>query len=526
MKIKNLFFTLAAGVALTACSSDEPAANGGQTGNGDFNYVAVSIQGAPEASGKADGDYADGEESEYNVNGGAIFVFFRPDGSLLQYVKKTAAELGDWSEIDDKTANREIKTVVKLNASSVKPASVVCVLNPTPNFETALASVANLTGLRNREFSTLTEVAKANEFTMTNSVYSNGTAPVYATAIAANQVYTSQAEAEAATASTIDIYVERVVAKAVVSPVSTGFQSGGLTDAAVVGSDANLTITPKIEGYALITTTTTASVLKSIDALALNAYSPWEWNDATNFRSYWAANGARDVANLSWNEIDAANEGGFTQYVFPNNQDPTADVNNYTKSTKLIVAATLQCDGKDIAPIKYANVLYKDETAYLTQIAKELKQSNIGYKYTQDESTVTGDYDAADLKIVRFQEGGEAHAYKITFALADNSVKTPADQDAFDAFVANAKPALYWKGGKTYYYVPVNHIAASKMYGMIRNHCYMITVNGLGQSLGTPVFDPTEKIEPNRPTDDPDNYISARVRILKWRVVNQNVTLE
>ncbi len=525
MKIKNLFFTLAAGVALTACSSDEPAANGGQTGNGDFNYVAVSIQGAPEASGKADGDYADGEESEYNVNGGAIFVFFRPDGSLLQYVKKTAAELGDWSDIDDKTANREIKTVVKLNASSVKPASVVCVLNPTPNFETALASVANLTGLRNREFSTLTEVAKANEFTMTNSVYSNGTAPVYATAIAANQVYTSQAEAEAATASTIDIYVERVVAKAVVTPVSTGFQNGGLTEADVVGSDDKLTITPKIEGYALITTTTTASVLKSIDALALNAYIPWEWNDATNFRSYWAANGSREVANLSWNEIDAANEGGFTQYVFPNNQDPTADVNNYTKSTKLIVAATLQCGGEDIAPIKYANVLYKDETAYLTQIAKELKQSNIGYKYTQDESTVTGDYDAADLKIVRFQEDGENHAYKITFALA-NSVKTPADQDAFDTFVANAKPALYWKGGKTYYYVPVNHIAASKMYGMIRNHCYMITVNGLGQSLGTPVFDPTEKIEPNRPTDDPDNYISARVRILKWRVVNQNVTLE
>lgn len=525
MKIKNLFFTLAAGVALTACSSDEPAANGGQTGNGDFNYVAVSIQGAPEASGKADSDYADGEASEYNVNGGAIFVFFRPDGSLLQYVKKTATELGDWTDINDKTANKEIKTVVKLNASSVKPASVVCVLNPTPNFETALGGVGSLTGLRNQAFTTLAEAAKTNEFTMTNSVYSNGTAPVYATAIAANQVYTSQAEAEAATASTIDIYVERVVAKAVVTPVSTGFQNGGLTNADVVGSDDKLTITPKIEGYALITTTTTASVLKSIDALALNAYSPWEWNDATNFRSYWAANGSREVANLSWDEIDAANDGGFTQYVFPNNQDPSADVNNYTKSTKLIVAATLQCDGKDIAPIKYANVLYKDETAYLTQIAKELKQSNIGYKYTEGENTITGDYGVDDLKIVRFQEGGEDHAYKITFALA-NSVKTPADQDAFDTFVANAKPALYWKGGKTYYYVPVSHIAASKMYGMIRNHCYMITVNGLGQSLGTPVFDPTEKIEPNRPTDDPDNYISARVRILKWRVVNQNVTLE
>ena len=525
MKIKNLFFTLAAGVALTACSSDEPAANGGQTGNGDFNYVAVSIQGAPEASGKADGDYADGEASEYNVNGGAIFVFFRPDGSLLQYVKKTAADLGGWTNIDDKTANKEIKTVVKLNASSVKPASVVCVLNPTPNFETALGGVGSLTGLRNQAFTTLAEVAKTNEFTMTNSVYSNGTAPVYATAIAANQVYTSQADAEAATASTIDIYVERVVAKAVVTPVSTGFQNGGLTNAEVVGSDDKLTITPKIEGYALITTTTTASVLKSIDDLVLNAYDPWEWNDATNFRSYWAANGSREVANLSWDEIDAANDGGFTQYVFPNNQDPSADVNNYTKSTKLIVAATLQCDGKNIAPIKYANVLYKDETAYLTQIAAELKSSNIGYTETVEGGTRTADYKVSDLEVVRYKEDGEDHAYKITFALK-STAPAPANQTNFDAFVANAKPALYWKGGKTYYYVPVNHIATSKMYGMIRNHCYMITVNGLGQSLGTPVFDPTEKIEPNRPTDDPDNYISARVRILKWRVVNQNVTLE
>lgn len=61
-------------------------------------------------------------------------------------------------------------------------------------------------------------------------------------------------------------------------------------------------------------------------------------------------------------------------------------------------------------------------------------------------------------------------------------------------------------------------------YGVVRNHVYELTINGIS-GFGTAVAKPETAIdEPEKPTDDA-SYLAADVVVLKWKVVSQKVTL-
>lgn len=83
----------------------------------------------------------------------------------------------------------------------------------------------------------------------------------------------------------------------------------------------------------------------------------------------------------------------------------------------------------------------------------------------------------------------------------------------------------------TYYYFPIQHLGHmgkdGKNYGkngVVRNHIYDSTITKL-YGLGTPVYNPDETIYPEKPEDN-DSYIAAQIKILSWRLVNNNVELE
>ena len=60
--------------------------------------------------------------------------------------------------------------------------------------------------------------------------------------------------------------------------------------------------------------------------------------------------------------------------------------------------------------------------------------------------------------------------------------------------------------------------------GIVRNHWYDINITSI-KGLGTPVFNPSASIDPDRPEEE-NYYVAAEVKILKWKVVSQNVNLE
>lgn len=93
-----------------------------------------------------------------------------------------------------------------------------------------------------------------------------------------------------------------------------------------------------------------------------------------------------------------------------------------------------------------------------------------------------------------------------------------------------------FQAGKAYFNVPLKHIWAPSNnsnefkpdnvllgdYGVVRNHIYDLTINKI-TGLGTGIGDINQPIVP--PTENEQYYISTRLNILKWRVVNQSVDL-
>ena len=95
---------------------------------------------------------------------------------------------------------------------------------------------------------------------------------------------------------------------------------------------------------------------------------------------------------------------------------------------------------------------------------------------------------------------------------------------AADAVIEGLDEGMQWTDGSSYFYVEVKHDAETDLSAVIRNHFYQLTINSV-EGLGTPVYDPDEVIEIfEKPTDE-EYYIAAKIQILKWNIVSQNVAL-
>ena len=60
-------------------------------------------------------------------------------------------------------------------------------------------------------------------------------------------------------------------------------------------------------------------------------------------------------------------------------------------------------------------------------------------------------------------------------------------------------------------------------YGVVRNSLYSASVKSIN-SLGTPVYDPDEKIYPEIP-EKTDNPFQVTVDNINWRLVSENLQL-
>ena len=77
-----------------------------------------------------------------------------------------------------------------------------------------------------------------------------------------------------------------------------------------------------------------------------------------------------------------------------------------------------------------------------------------------------------------------------------------------------------------YYQVPIKHnqTAEDVTYGTVRNHIYELTLSKITK-IGNPVFNPEEKLV-LIPGKEKNYYVSAELKILKWRVITQDVVIE
>lgn len=318
----------------------------------------------------------------------------------------------------------------------------------------------------------------------------------------------------------------------------------------------------------------------------MNSSFGFDWNDPTRHRSYWAftphyympetnmTNGdykfpfvsdqVNDAVNrldyISYNDLEKAAPIDGSLYTFENTvasalyNDQTINTNAALVSAVVTGYYTVDNEIKDfyihgkniylkqdylIAMSNYSNVIVKEDGTVLDDpsVLEDIFEiyhptTPIGTDATKgvEENKVTIRFrnTAANRQNYKYKSGSN-DPVEITAALV------PTINEDLQAHCGLASA---YTGGKAYFNVPIRHLAkaptgtntawAPGAFGVVRNHYYVVNVSGFAEldydKLGHGVLDPNKPVVP--PGDPNDDFgIKADIRVLAWRVVNNNVIL-
>lgn len=563
MKIFKLFPLACAALMMSACSSDDPS-NGVSTGVNDPQYLSVNIVNVGATPSRASEEYENGSADENKISK-VRFYFFNGDGT--PYLIKAPGADGvtgsgtvNWLEAtpgyDDTTSDtpshveKITNTVLVINGvQSAAPSAIVAVVNPETVDPAALENNGSmrLSQLReNAVGSTFykTDAGKVTDFVMSNSVFVNAGSDVCASLVAGH-VATS---ADKAKANPVDLYVERVAAKVTADVDPNAFEKGNGTNwnasqygtKTAVGKIGAYDVYAVIDGWGLADENGKAKVEKSVNTAwtdAILGITPWTTYDYR--RSFWETSvefnaGTNQPVNHKFNDFKANMKAEL--YTLPNTPDNKI-TNVYDNNvTKFLVAATLKYkdehDNWHLAEIcRYNGVMILGVDNLKTQVALTFSKyytSTDGSNYTQltkDDITFAEPTTSMKNYQVTPTLAADLTGTKQYYTKASDGSYTPVTKDDVNTAIGENKAEIRTEG-KAYYYVPIKHLGTTGNlgeYGVVRNHFYKINLTGL-TGFGTPVYNPNTVIDPTVPTYD-NTYLAARVQVLQWRIVKQDVNL-
>lgn len=327
-------------------------------------------------------------------------------------------------------------------------------------------------------------------------------------------------------------------------------------------------------GWEVTSTASQSYLFKKVNSAW--AFTPvWSWNHPEYHRSYWAMNpdgltfdylpydqiagkvgtqGASDNSSKSYNGTNLyCQENAADKYETgkKSSYNPATEVSNRTQA--IIAAVLVTIDDSNVAhPIdlaKWGGTDYtKDNamTAMLSVVQDQIYTKTIEGAGTAEAKEIYTPITKDKVELVSGIKSGNADnesensgrylsylqlkkGVTDTFYKADHTAY--ANLDDVNDVLANMPGARVWSSGQAYYYTDIKHLNdfpgvddTDGKYGIVRNHIYDIAINSVS-GLGTPVLDPEEVIVPQKPTND-ETYLGARINILSWRVVKQNIDLE
>lgn len=534
---------------MTACGSDNDIEGGATNPGGDAQYLAVNIVNVGTTPTRAAvPGYEDGTTEESTIKK-IRFYFFHADGSAYTLEGATTGSVDNYLEKDITPANMGTadgtgtvgaitKAILVINGTTKKaPASVIAVVNPQ-----SLTSLGTGAKTLNDLTNTLTgsqfyNVTTKDQFVMTNSVYVEAGRTVCPVTVAGH----IGTDASTAEANPIDIYAERVVAK-----VDADLQGGSL-EANTAGTSkygmkvgtygASTDIYAVIDGWGVADENDNAYVEKHIT----NTWSDADlgittWTTTDYHRSFWETSPAF-AAGTPTNHTFAAYKAqhGEVLYTLPNTPTTAIAAANVYKNdlTKFLVTATLRYKDaggtwQNAEICKYQGVEYLGIDALKEAIATTYNM------YYTEASGVYTPIQAGDVTFKTVAAGTVGvEDYQVVPVLNDTKTyykKNPTGTGYTALTTADnisKYPAEVRKDGKAYYFIPISHLATDPTevghYGVVRNHWYKISLKSL-TGYGTPVYDETKIIDPTMP-EDQATYLAARVNVLQWRVVSQDVNL-
>lgn len=565
--MKNFkFYSMAvAAMLLTACATDSTDQGGDVIGN-EPQYLAVNLMNVGDTPTRAvGGEYEDGTKEESHINK-VRFYFFHADGSPYTLTNsdngnanwlETSEDINTTDKNPDKTVEMISKKVLVLKGTtSTAPATVVAIVNPETLTQNTLGSEAiDINTMRQTLIDTKFTNGQgkdAKDFVMTNSVYMDAGTSICAS-IVSGHVGTTQEEAEK---KPVDIYVERVVAKVAATVNENKFRKGDSIDwdrskyGIQVGTYGNNTnVYAVIDGWGVADEDGKAELEKQIDGNWTNAnLGITPWSTADYHRSFWSKSvpfnsGMGEAANQPVNHSFNAytSQVGDYLYTLPNTPSDVSDFSNPYDNylTKFLVAAHLVYEDAKTKQWHNAEICEYKGVQYLgvEALKKEIAMENNNY-YVKDS---TGAYVTLRPEDITFSDAStDIKDYEVIPTLAKTDITyytkggstestgwTEVNASAINTKLAEDKAQVRTEG-KTYYYAPIRHLATDSTkvgyYGVVRNHLYNINLNTIA-GFGTPVYDPNRVIDPTIPSNS-NTYLSAQIKVLQWRVVNNNVDLD
>ena len=577
MKTSKLISIALLSIAVACSKENVTSDQGGSDAN---QYMAVNIAMPVGASTKAAGDYRDGTEAESTVNvNNSIFLFYDAYGNYL-----TAGTISATDGSVDANGNltlttnpsnyveKDSKAVIVLGPTRIRPALVLAVLNYDKCNTLKNLSLADVHAhVDNNAIST-----EAGKFTMTNSVYVDGKNVVNATPISASSVKETK---EDALKSPVQIYVEReavkvnMKAKDGLNKTAEGKIYFETANAEYVLDGVKVAARIVVDGWAVNAFNTTSYLVKNVPASWI-ATSPFaNWYEEAAKRTFWAQDpnysGSEDyifgrdpkdepgtyknVQYLSWKEA-TLNDVNSYSYMYENTADKaSAKVNGgeLANVPTILIAAHVEMakagaawENPDL--YKFGGLFYTN-TSLKNYAAEQILKNKLHWEYTTTEGTKTASVSPDQITIdfvANIADNSGSVKVKVTSVTApaadaqlkkaDNTVIESANwakavEDILNGetgFNVAKNELVCYKEGKCYYQVPIKHNQAvdDVAYGTVRNHIYELTLSKIAK-LGNPVFNADEKLV-LIPGEEKNYYVSAELKILKWRVVTQDVVIE
>lgn len=564
-----------------ACSKENVTSN--QGGSDANQYMAVDIAMSVGSSTKAPSDYRDGSEAESTVNvKNSIFLFYDAYGNFLTsgVISATEGSVDENGNLKLTTNNqsgyveKESKAVIVLGPTRLRPALVLAVLNYDNCDALRNLSLSDAhTQVDNRAIST-----EAGKFTMTNSVYVDGKNIVNATPIAASSVKETKEEA---LKTPVQIYVEREVAKVNMKAkeglkkTSEGKIWFETPNAEGVLDGVKVSVRIVVDGWAANAFNTTSYLVKDVPTswLVTNPFA--NWYDEAAKRTFWAQDpnysGSEGyvfgrtpedepgtykyVKYLSWNDA-AQNKVDSYNYMYENTTDKaSARVNGgeLANVPTILIAAHVETaktgaawERQDI--YKFGGLFYTD-ASLRNYAAEQILKGKLHWEYTTAEGLKTASVlpdqvkakfvanvvdNSGSVKVEVESLTAPAEGAKLMKEGEPASVIESADwaktvEDILNGengFNIAKKELVCFKNGMCYYQVPIKHnqTAEDVAYGTVRNHIYELTLSKIAK-IGNPVFNPEEKLV-LIPGEEKNYYVSAELKVLKWRVITQDVVIE
>lgn len=273
------------------------------------------------------------------------------------------------------------------------------------------------------------------------------------------------------------------------------------------------------------------------------------WNSDNYLRSFWEViPSPYKRVSYSWNASNIAL--GGNAYTMPNT--PTKDTKGTAATlnrrasvntsnpdmTKVLIGATLLYkDGQTWKPIdlwRFQGRYYTSET----DVKRAIAAIHSDIEKTTSTSTTSSKITYEDIHITEPSSyAGSTADYRETVGLNNvagttytkNGTALSAATEGAPIDMENNDYVLHYGNGHTYYYTTIQHLWNGSddnlgKFGVVRNHWYQVNIQSI-VGPGTPVPTPDEPIIPVTP-EETLSYLSARINVLQWRVVTNNVNID